>query len=474
MSTPKNARNGMLAGMLAGMVSIAGVVTIWILGASHQARQTEVLSRQWVGEQWDVARTCLLGTPVGRGEPEEAIAARLDVMLVDTLTTLAHASPLPEREATWPTRCVPLFATLRADPSILGGDPSDALTELEVLSPRVLPADGSDVVTAQARARARELAASIARLDAIMPSGAEYDVARFERPDRGVDPALALRSLDCSIPSAAQRPFLGARVGDEELFDELEVDGRSLRLSGALGGASQLATASPDGTETRTLSREDGRHPLLWDASTALWVLSDSARLALRAVDGTEDTAVVIVDEGAAFDRVALCRADAAGHLIAQRGDERSWVRWAGPGEEASPPVALGARPAASGVRMACDDDRLALVWQEGDEPRWTGVLCAADRCEPIPRFEAWGDLQIAVSGEVLVVGRVRRSDLPLARVLTREAAVAWSAPVVAARARLAVTEGTYDLEVCGADGAPSTRVESDDGLRWEARWETR
>jgi hypothetical protein len=464
VSSPKSARNGIVA----GFVTVAGVVTIWALGAVHQEDQTEALSRQWADEQWDVARTCLLGTPVGRGQPEETIAALLETKLVDTLASVSTSAEAPDRATTWPTRCVPLFPSLRVDRSILRADPGDALAELEVLVPRILPADGGDVSTSRARELVRELAAPIARLDAAMPSGAEYDVARFERPDLGVDPAVALDSLDCPPPDRPRRPFLDARIGDEDLFDELELAGRSMRLTGSLAGAFQLAKASEGGTETRPLARDDAQHPLFWDEDTILWVLSDGARVALRGLDAIEDEASVTLDEGAAFDRVSLCRADGVAHLVTKRGAELAWARWAGPGEEPTRLVPLRARMPESGVSVACDDDRLALVWQDDEE--WTGTLCAADACEPIPRFFARGDLQIAISGDLLAVGRGRRSDLPLARVLTREPQLQWSEPVVAARGRLEVTEGAFGLAVCNPGETGSTLVESPDGRRWETR----
>lgn len=459
MSTEaKNARK-----ILAGFVSVAGVVAIWALSAARQQDQTVAISRQWVGEQWDVARTCLVGTPIGRGESPEAIAAQLDAKLVDTLVALADAEEPPDRAVTWPTRCVSLLPSLRVDASLLRGDPGSALAELEVLVPRVIPADaeaGVELSVATARERLRELAEPIARLDAAMPSGADYDVARFARPDLGAPPEVALDSLECPPPTRAQRPFLDARIGDEALFDELEVEDRSLRLSGTAGGAFQLASAGSGGTELRPVSRPDAQHPLLWDESTLLWVLADSAQLALRALGAEADEARVTVDEGAPFERVALCRADATGHLVTQRGEELSWVRWAGPGERATRPVPLPRRPPEHGVLVACDDDRLALVWQEGET--WTGLLCAAEACEPVPPFVGRGDVQIAVSGELLAVGRGRWSALPVARTLARETELAWTEPVVAARGRLTVSEGAYGLDLC--EGA---HLESADGRRW-------
>src|SRR5690606_19150313 len=105
--------------IIAGFLTIAGVVAIRAFSAARQPDQTEALSRQWVGEQWDVARHCLLGTPIGRGQDAEAIAALLDRMLVDTLARASEADEPPERDALWPARCAPLLPSLRADRSIL-------------------------------------------------------------------------------------------------------------------------------------------------------------------------------------------------------------------------------------------------------------------------------------------------------------------------------------------------------------------
>ena len=48
--------------LLAGGVTILGVALIWAVAANRQDDQTRALARQWVGEQWDVARRCIVGT----------------------------------------------------------------------------------------------------------------------------------------------------------------------------------------------------------------------------------------------------------------------------------------------------------------------------------------------------------------------------------------------------------------------------
>lgn len=438
--------------IIAGFVTIAGVVAIWVFGAARQDEQARTLARQYVGEQWDVARNCLLGTPIGRGQSEETIRALLDRQLV---RAMAGAVTEPDRGALWPARCVPLLSGLRADPSILRADPGDALPTIEVLAPRVL--DGAPLVARQARARAHELAPAIARLDAAMPSGAEYDPSDYAQDEGAIGAAAVLGSLECAPVRPARRPFLDAESGDDALYDELALGERSLRVSGAPEGGFALTTSSPEGTTRRELAREGARHPLLWDEQTILWIDADGSRLTLEQ-DGAEQRGAAI--EGPPVERAALCRTERGAHLVARSGGSLAWIAWP---DASGPPrarVAMDAEPA-SGAFLACGEDAVILAWPTSEG--WRGVSCEGRRCEPAPLLAAGGDLQIAFSRRPVAVGRGLRSELPVARALALdEGALAWSEPVPVVRGMLGALRGTLRLEACNAP--PFT---SEDGARW-------
>lgn len=440
--------------IIAGFVTIAGVVAIWVFGAARQDEQARTLGRQYVGEQWDVARNCLLGTPIGRGQDEETIRALLDRQLV---RAMAGAVTEPDRGALWPARCVPLLSGLRADPSILRADPGDALPTLEVLAPRVL--DGTPLVTRQARARAHELASAIARLDAAMPSGAEYDPSDYAEEEGAIPPAAVLGSLECAPARPARRPFLDARSGDDALYDELALGERSQRISGAPEGAFTLTTSSPEGTTRRELAREDARHPLLWDEQTLLWIDAGGSRLTLEQ-GGAERGGAAI--EGPPIERAAICRTERGAHLVAQSGGALGWIAWPDAGAPPRAPVAVDAEPA-SGAFLACGEDAMILAWPTSEG--WRGVSCQGARCEPMPLLAAGGDLQVGFARRAVAVARGLRSDLPVARALAREdGALGWSAPVPVVRGALGALRGALRLEACSAP--PFT---SEDGARWSA-----
>jgi hypothetical protein len=198
----------------AAAATIAGVAGILVFASMRQRGQTESFARQYVGEQWDVARNCLLGTPQGRGEGRDAIQRRLRGQLFDALA--ASEDEARDRGALWPARCAGIFPSLHADRSILRRDPGNALSTLEVLGPRVLAETSS---AAAADARAMELVDPIARLDAAMPAG-QVHRPRAER--RRVDPSHLLASLACPS-TAAPRALL-----DPALFDELAPEQRAL------------------------------------------------------------------------------------------------------------------------------------------------------------------------------------------------------------------------------------------------------
>ncbi len=190
--------NGSKRALAAG-VSILGVLLIWAVATSRQEEQTRAVGRQWIGEQWDIARRCVVGTPIGRRDAEAAIADRLAAVAVDTLASAAGEEADPAR--LWPARCAPLLRGLRADPSITGGtDVTRLVAELEALARHALaPRDVAGTLS-----RARAMAGPIRALDAAMPPGAEYDPAHFEAPR--ADPApieASLRCREAPAPTAA-------------------------------------------------------------------------------------------------------------------------------------------------------------------------------------------------------------------------------------------------------------------------------
>jgi hypothetical protein len=204
-----------------------GVLAIFAVNAARQRESTEEHARIWVGGQWDVARNCLVGTPIGRGEDEAAIEARLDRMLIAALVaTEATEATEAAAEPLWPARCAPILRTLEVDRSILRRDPGDALAQLTVLTPRVLPQGEGDSIAA-ARARAHELARSIHTLDRAMPFGEEYD-----RPEPAQDavPIDALfASFACEPPPQtgcpAEPPAVAACEGDARVEGVPHADG---------------------------------------------------------------------------------------------------------------------------------------------------------------------------------------------------------------------------------------------------------
>lgn len=437
--------------IIAGFVTIAGVVAIWAFGAARQNDQTRALSRQYIGEQWDVARNCLLGTPIGRGQDVEAIRELLDRQLVDAM---ARAVTEPDRDRLWPARCAPLFSQLRADPSILESDPGDSIATLEVLAPRVL--DGTPLVTRRARERAHELAEAIALLDAAMPSGAEYE--RPESDDVGMPAGAVLGSLECAPVRPVRRPFLDATSGEDTLFDELALGERSLRVTGTSDGAFTLSVSSPSGTETTALSREDGRSPLLFDEDTILWV--DDSGLSLRDFGAVSDAAHGEIAGAPPIARAAICRTARGAHLVARRGERLEWIAWPDPSGAPRAAVAIPGSPG-SGAFLACGERALIVAWPEDDG--WHGASCDGSRCEAMPLLPAGGDLQIAFTDRALAVARGLRTDLSVARVLVREdGALEWTDPVPVARGALTTAGGSFRVEPCNA-GA----FVSEDGRRW-------
>ena len=121
---------------IAGLVTVGGVALIWAWSSMRQSEQTEALSRQWVGEQWDIARTCVTTTPFEADA--QGVADSLEAGVYRTLAEVEATAGTPDIDRLWPARCAPLFSRLHVDPSMTAGDASSAVSTLEVLLPRVL------------------------------------------------------------------------------------------------------------------------------------------------------------------------------------------------------------------------------------------------------------------------------------------------------------------------------------------------
>ncbi|HJL17156.1 MAG TPA: hypothetical protein RMH99_15930 [Sandaracinaceae bacterium LLY-WYZ-13_1] len=442
---------------LAAIVTVAGVLAIWTWSTVRQQSQTEELSRRWLGEQWDVARHCLVGTPIGRSEGPEAVERLLVARLLETLAEASEReadAPL-DPDTLWPARCVPRLADVRADPSVLRADPGDARATLEVLAPRVIrvgPDGPAQLALGESARRARELAEPIATLDRAMPPGAEYDPARYADAAPRVPPLDVVRSVSCGAPAPRRRPFLDARLGDRLLLDEVEMDDRSMRLTTSPEAATvALAVASPEGTETTELERR-GSHARIWDATHLLWLDGDRVR---RTDLAGEEVASVSV--GAPAVTFALCRRGEVAHLIVSGDEGMRWVRWPAGGRDATPVPIPGS--VSGPAVVTCSEDALALAAHA--DGRWEGVRCVEGACEELPPLAAGGDLQLALRGaELLAVARGRRTDLSLARRLGDSA---WREPTVVMRGALEGAGSRFVLRAC--EGAIVHR--STDGRAW-------
>ncbi len=234
---------------IAILVTIGGVVLILVFASARQRDQTETYARQYTGEQWDVARNCLLGTPIGRGQRVAEIREILRARLLSTLAQASEAEPAPAVDRLWPARCAGIFPTLRADASIFARDPGNALSMLEVLVPRVLesmPGDAQALVAVDRRIA--ELAEPIARLDAAMPAGG--GPAPHDYPPRleSVAASDVLRSLSCA--SAPEENVQGA------MRIELSQHGDSWRGSVCEGERCEPMPPLRAGSDLRFFARE--------------------------------------------------------------------------------------------------------------------------------------------------------------------------------------------------------------------------
>ncbi|MEQ8725276.1 MAG: hypothetical protein RID81_28580 [Sandaracinaceae bacterium] len=402
---------------LAAVVTVAGVLGLVVWSTWRSDREGEESAHRWAGEQWDVARSCFVGTPVGRGEPESELVVKLWAQLLESRLRPPEGTP-------WPERCVGLLASVR------GRGDADALATLEVLAPRVTP----EMAPSAAAEALRALAAPIAVLDETMPPGARYDVP----PPEPLPIALIVESLDVPF-EPPRRPFLEARAGDAVLFDELG----DRRITGATGGPFALET--PDGPPTAlTPPTPAARHPRFVDARPAQpRVLEPRIAWLDDGVIHLDDVTVPHEVEGAT--QLAVC------------GDAH-WIVGAEHGVYLAPARPIRPPPPRAGVRVACDATAVVLAWP--DEDRFTLARCDRAGCAALPPLTMGGDLQIAVhDGAVVATGRDPESGLTVARV-GHGSRDAWSAPSPTPRGRLSASAEGFTITT-----AAGRTVRSDTGL---------
>lgn len=422
---------------IAAIVTVAGALGILTLSIVQRQGEDEAGSRRWVGEQWDVARECLVGTPIGRGNTEATIAERMESELYDALLEAALAEA-PDPDALWPARCVPRLAGLHRERAMFRQDPDAALAQLEVLAPRLLRPEGAvPYAVGDRRERLGELAAAVSALDAAMPFGAEYDSEDFPAP--ALAPAQVAASMACRV-APSRRPFLEEGVLDalegEVSWRLTEDEGRfTSTISGPVG--TRDVELEPRGTQPRFMNLD----------GDVAWLDADAAELVVG------ETRHPI---GGAVTRFAPCFFDGrTPQLVFATDTGVAWSSWR-EGEGVSPPRAVEPTPPLAGTRMACSDEELVLAWFDDDQ--WRVVRCAETSCRAL-RLEAQGDLQLATGpAGVFALSTAPGSDLPMVRMASDET---WSDPSVGVRGRLTSVPGGYALETC------SGTLRSEDGATW-------
>lgn len=427
---------------VAAMVAVGAAVAIFAIATQRQDQGAEEADRRWYGEQWDVARYCLVGTPIGRGDSADRIAAQIEGQAFAALAAMEDGA---EAEARWPLRCLGLLAQLR-DPPTLPTDPETALGRVEVAVAGMLAAP---VTVAAIPERARALAEPVSQLDAIMPSGAEYDPARYPTVDPGAGRAAIVRSHDCPPVRVARRPLLRASIGGETLHDERTLGEVSERIVGEADDL-RLSRSGPGVDEERPLSAAGLRLPRFADADHLVWLTAGDppAVVSQDLADGSRSAPVPLPVERA----VGWAVRD--GLWILRTGSGTVLVR------ADHPDAAVGVQPAPpdQGVVTATDRATLALAWYEGE--RWVGVRCG-ERCAPLPPLGAGGDLQLALArGRLLALARGARSDLTLARSLD-PGGDDWSDPVPVPRGALSTAGDRFAVESCAG------RWTSEDAATW-------
>ena len=340
--------------VLAATVTVLGVVAIWWMASQRQEQQARELSRQWIGEQWDIARRCVTGTPGPRGEDEDALGDRLAAMAVRALADGSSSHIPPDTARIWPARCLPLLARLDADRSVTRGDVAAPLGELRALLPRTLEVED----TARTLANARQLAPSLRALDAAMPPGAEYDLSNFEEPP--VDVAAIEASLGCEAEIPLPPPLPDA---PDDACPALLSEGGDLFF--AQGSARTPVRPRPPTASAVSWACRDGEVVLGWSSRT---VMEHSQWTVLRCAGDRCDALPLLVGSG----RLAFVYSGGALIAVAHgRWTDLPIARRLGDDEwEGALPIAVGAVEGADeGIAVSAGGERWTFAMAPRPEP---------------------------------------------------------------------------------------------------------
>lgn len=429
----------------ASLVLVVGVLAVAQRMNGGEASQDNV---RWYGEQWDIARRCLAGTPIGRGTTPAALAPSLTALLLEALTEReAGADPAAaDPDTLWPARCLPRIESLRAPPE-LPQDPGPALAALE-LAARTTLRDAEDAATLDAAVA--PLAEAIARTDAAMPSGAEYDRARHPTPRLDGAARLVVASLACPPTPTAPRAFLRASEGGETLHDE-RTEGTTLERLIGDGDRLRLERSSPTGTETTALHPSAGWREPRFFGDGIVWVTKDDPlTIGLAAADGG---GLTVERELAIADLVTWTPIDT---VILARTAHGAWlVPWDKPRDrtEVIPP------PPDRGLIGTHADGVTVVGWIEEGSLR--GVVCRPE-CSVLPTLVTGEDIQLGVvRGRVVAMTRSTHGPLSFTRVLDRGAST-WTAPLPVPRGTLE-TRSPSGLRIVSCTGT----VISGSGVSW-------
>ena len=430
--------------LLAGTVTTLGVAVIWGLGASRQAGRTRELHRRHVGEQWDVARSCLTGGPRPRGEAVDALAARLAGQLY---RAAARASEGDAPDALWPARCAGHVAALAR--GVPAGAAARELAALELACRRVLRPRAGRLTWPGHEGRLRSIAESIHALDDLMPPGVELGAEELAGELPGSAPADVAASHGCAGRPAPVRAAFPAPEGGA-WAEELEAEDGGATTLRAEGAA---VTVSTSGGVERAAAGEGLASPRLLGPARIVWLATDAPALVVEEVASGRRARRPLA-AGRPGERLSTC---GGRHVWVGRGGRLGWARLddgEGPVRERPLPRAP---PAGARGAVFCDRDRAVIAWRDGG--RWRSVACGDGGCEQLPPVDAAGALRLAVLGDrILATHRAARADLDVGRVLGPEG---WGPPFALARGALVARGGRFELRFCDA-----LRV-SADGARW-------
>lgn len=340
--------------VVAGLVTVLGVVAIWWVASQRQEQQARDLSQQWIGEQWDIARRCVAGTPGPRGEDEEVLSDRLAAMAVRTLAEASSSHVPPDTARAWPARCLPLLSRLDADRSVTRGDVSAPLGELRALLPRTL--EHGD--TGRSMANARELAGPLRALDAAMPRGAEYDLSNFEVSV--VDVAAIAASFECDAEIPPPPPLPDA---PDDACPALVAEGGDLFF--AQGSARTPVRPRPPSATAVSWACRDGEVVLGWAART---VMEHSQWTVIRCAGESCETLPLLVGSG----RLAFVYSGGSLHAVAHgRWTDLPIARTLGDDAwEGALPIAVGAVEGIDGgIAVTACGERWTFAMEPRQEP---------------------------------------------------------------------------------------------------------